>query len=66
MAWFGWIRSGGEWERVTGPHGRLGEASRALGDEARRRGLSANTRDQVLTSGAEPPAGPMEVDRHGK
>jgi hypothetical protein len=67
--WYGWIRIARKWERMTGPHGRLGEAAAALDDEVGRRGLLVSTRDLALTSGGEPPdtaAPPPGVAQDGR
>jgi hypothetical protein len=55
MQWYGWAKLGRKWERLTGPTEGLTAAARALSDELKRRGLQVRSRDQALTSGAEPP-----------
>lgn len=52
MSWYGWLRIGGRWKRVTGPHPSLSACSRALEVIAQECGVKG--RDQCMTTGAVP------------
>jgi hypothetical protein len=52
--WYGWgrRRKGGRWARLVGPCGSMGECSRLLGEEGRRRGIKDS--DLMMTTGRRP------------
>jgi hypothetical protein len=61
--WWSWIRQGGQWRRVSGPHPTIPAARDALTRWLLARELSVASQDQAITHGDCPslPSVPREV-----